>query len=59
MLPHELEKFNSIKSRYQKYWVSFNWALELLNVAKTEKSIDGDNARNAIAQVFLYRFYVT
>ncbi|CAL2036856.1 unnamed protein product [Caenorhabditis brenneri] len=50
MLPHELEKFNSIKSRYQKYWVSFNWALELLNVAKAEKSIDGDNSRNAIAQ---------
>ncbi|CAI5445641.1 unnamed protein product [Caenorhabditis angaria] len=50
LLPHELEKFTEIKSRYQKYWVSFNWALELLNVAKTEKMIDGDNARNAVAQ---------
>ncbi|CAB3402639.1 unnamed protein product [Caenorhabditis bovis] len=50
MLPHELEKFDSIKSRYSKYWVSFNWALELLNIAKQEKCIDGDNARNAIAQ---------
>ncbi|CAD6187686.1 unnamed protein product [Caenorhabditis auriculariae] len=50
MLPHELEEFNSIKSRYSKYWMSFNWTMELLNIAKKEKFIDGDNARNAIAQ---------
>lgn len=39
------------KSRYAKYWLPFNWALHLLNVALEEKRLDGDIPRNAIAQV--------
>ncbi|KIH58122.1 bestrophin-3 domain protein [Ancylostoma duodenale] len=47
---HELEKFMECKSRYAKYWLPFNWALHLLNVALEEKRLDGDIPRNAIAQ---------
>ncbi|PIO61495.1 Bestrophin [Teladorsagia circumcincta] len=47
---HELEKFKECKSRYAKYWLPFNWALHLLNTALDEKRLDGDIARNAIAQ---------
>ncbi|KAK6014835.1 Bestrophin, partial [Ostertagia ostertagi] len=51
---HELEKFKECKSRYAKYWLPFNWALHLLNTALDEKRLDGEIARNAIAQVDLY-----
>ncbi|EPB80129.1 Bestrophin [Ancylostoma ceylanicum] len=51
---HELDKFLECKSRYAKYWLPFNWALHLLNVALEEKRLDGDIPRNAIAQVDLY-----
>ncbi|XGW30345.1 hypothetical protein V3C99_009377 [Haemonchus contortus] len=47
---HELDKFLACKSRYAKYWMPLNWALHLLNTALDEKRIDGDIARNAIAQ---------
>ncbi|PIO54859.1 hypothetical protein TELCIR_23766, partial [Teladorsagia circumcincta] len=47
---HELEKFKECKSRYAKYWLPFSWALHLLNTALDEKRLDGDIARNAIAQ---------
>ncbi|EYC13597.1 hypothetical protein Y032_0043g807 [Ancylostoma ceylanicum] len=47
---HELDKFLECKSRYAKYWLPFNWALHLLNVALEEKRLDGDIPRNAIAQ---------
>ncbi|KAK6748358.1 hypothetical protein RB195_001153 [Necator americanus] len=47
---HELEKFLECKSRYAKYWLPFNWALHLLNVAREEKRLDGDIPRDAISQ---------
>ncbi|CAD6194829.1 unnamed protein product [Caenorhabditis auriculariae] len=50
MMPHELHKFNDVKTRYAKYWLGFNWALHLLNLAKKEGRIDGDIPRDAVAQ---------
>ncbi|CAI4223888.1 unnamed protein product [Auanema sp. JU1783] len=50
MQQHEMDKFDGCKSRYAKYWLPFNWALHLLNVARKEGRITSDMMQNSVAQ---------
>ncbi|VDM37161.1 unnamed protein product [Toxocara canis] len=48
MLEHEKELFDSIKIRYAKYWMPFQWALALLYDVRHDQKIDGDIRLNRV-----------